>query len=74
MKLISRQEAVKFGKSRYYTGKECKNGHIDERYTLRGTCVTCCREAVRALRKKILTRRKDYENENGTSDTNGKKP
>ena len=37
----SRSEANRRGTSRYLTGKACCNGHIAERYTDSGGCVTC---------------------------------
>lgn len=41
--IISRKEAISKGAIRYFTGNECKNGHIDERYVANKSCVTCCR-------------------------------
>jgi hypothetical protein len=40
MELISRKEAKRLGLKRYYTGKQCSNGHICERY-VRGECIDC---------------------------------
>ena len=42
---ISRKQAKSEGKTRYFTGKPCKHGHIAERYTSVGTCVQCNRDA-----------------------------
>ena len=42
--LISRSEAQKRGLLLYFTGKPCKNGHIDFRYTSKGMCVTCTKQ------------------------------
>jgi hypothetical protein len=42
--IIVRRQAKYFGLKRYYTGKTCKNGHIDERYTSDSRCVTCVKE------------------------------
>ncbi len=39
--IIKRKEAKKKGLSKYFTGKECKNGHIDSRYTINGICLSC---------------------------------
>ncbi len=36
-----RARALAEGKTRYYTGKPCKHGHIAERQTSNGTCVVC---------------------------------
>lgn len=39
--IITKQEAIKQGLTRYFTGKPCSKGHIAERYTCKSTCVTC---------------------------------
>lgn len=44
MKIISRNAAIGLGLNRYFTGVECKNGHINERYVCNHRCVTCLRE------------------------------
>ena len=36
-----RAKAKAEGKTRYYTGRPCKNGHVAERQTSNGTCVVC---------------------------------
>lgn len=41
MELIDCQTAKAQGKSKYFTGKPCKHGHIAERYVLNWTCVVC---------------------------------
>jgi hypothetical protein len=41
MKIILRKEAKELGLKRYFTGKECKWGHVDERRTHNGECVEC---------------------------------
>lgn len=43
MKIISRKEAKSLGLKRYFTGKPCKNGHVDERSTSKSTCLECKR-------------------------------
>lgn len=43
MKTVSRKQALTLGLSRYFTGKPCRNGHINERYT-NGRCVSCAIE------------------------------
>lgn len=40
----SRSEAKKVGHVRYMTGKSCKYGHRDQRYTKTGNCVVCSRK------------------------------
>jgi len=36
-----RAKAKAEGKTRYYTGKPCKHGHVAERQTSNGTCTVC---------------------------------
>ena len=43
-KLISRDEAIAAGLNRYFTGIECKNGHIAERHVTGRCCVSCSAE------------------------------
>ena len=45
MNIITRQEAVQLGLSRYFTGKPCKRGHVSQRTTVNGTCVQCVNES-----------------------------
>lgn len=52
-KVISRSDAIKEGKSVYYTGKNCRNGHNDLRYVSNGTCLECLRIARLEERKLI---------------------
>lgn len=44
MELISRKEAKAAGLKRYFTGKPCMRGHIDERETRKSMCVQCIYE------------------------------
>ena len=44
MNFLSRKDARLIGAVRYFTGKLCKNGHIDERFVSNGSCVTCEKE------------------------------
>lgn len=39
--IIARAQALEAGLTRYFTGKPCKHGHLCERITDNGTCVTC---------------------------------
>lgn len=41
MALLSRQEAVALGKTRYFTGIPCKHGHVSERMVSNKSCVAC---------------------------------
>ena len=40
-------EAIAAGLDRYNTGKPCKWGHTEGRYTSTGQCVQCARQAAR---------------------------
>jgi hypothetical protein len=50
--IITRAGARAQGLIRYFTGKRCKRGHLDERHTASGTCIACGLLAVRAHYKK----------------------
>lgn len=39
--IFSRKTAKSLGTKRYFTGLECKHGHISERYTITGQCIAC---------------------------------
>jgi hypothetical protein len=41
MQLVLRSEAKRLGLTRYFTGKQCKHGHIVERFTNCRGCTTC---------------------------------
>ncbi len=41
----ARAEAMAKGLGRYFTGKPCRRGHVSERFTRKGICVACAREA-----------------------------
>ena len=43
MEIISRQQAISSGFSKYFTGEPCKNGHIAARYVYSCTCEMCIR-------------------------------
>lgn len=44
MQIISRKEALDQALTHYFTGKLCKNGHIDVRFSKDGSCKSCSRE------------------------------
>jgi hypothetical protein len=50
MKTITRSEAASQRLRKYFTGKKCRNGHISERYTLSGSCVSCTILRVNSVR------------------------
>ena len=41
--IVTRKAAKAAGKTRYFTGKPCKHGHLEERFTSVGRCVVCAR-------------------------------
>lgn len=41
MEIITRDEAITQGRTRYFTSQPCKHGHISERYTSTTGCVEC---------------------------------
>lgn len=47
IQIIIRPEAKRAGLKRYFTGKPCKWGHIEERNTYSGMCLGCSREIDR---------------------------
>ena len=50
--IISRKDARAQGLRRYFTGKPCKNGHLDERFVSDATCRTCDVARCRAQKKR----------------------
>ena len=48
----SRKKAKEIGSTRYFTGKECKHGHVALRYAIGGVCTVCARESSHRIRKK----------------------
>ena len=63
-KLISRRDAKRLGLKRYFTGRPCKYGHVDERLVSNGNCVTCdmaaCSQQYRKHREKRLAQQATY--------------
>lgn len=53
MEKISRQEAIRSGQVRYFSGKPCPKGHITYRYTSTATCVVCLRNEKAKIREDI---------------------
>jgi 5-methylcytosine-specific restriction endonuclease McrA len=46
--IVTRAEAVAAGLPRYFTGKPCKQGHVEERNTDRSYCYECVRQRALA--------------------------
>ena len=40
-KLLSREEAIRRGLTRYFTGKPCVHGHIADRHVCNSVCAVC---------------------------------
>lgn len=59
--LSSRKEALASNQVRYFTGKPCKNGHIEQRYAKTGTCVVCMHEHQARWAQENYDRRRNYE-------------
>jgi len=59
----ARNKAKLLGEVHYFTGKACKNGHIDKRAVINGACLSCAKEKMTALRAKrnIEKLKKDRE-------------
>lgn len=51
MKIVSRQEAIKLGLNRFFTGEPCKWGHIAERRADSSSCIKCLSETAIAWAK-----------------------
>ena len=60
MEVIKRSTAKAEGLSHYFTGKPCKNGHLEIRLVTNGTCIRCNADAQLRykLDKKDLMRQK----------------
>lgn len=64
----SRAEAKRLGVTRYFTGKTCKNGHIEQRAAHTGRCLECDRERKRLElknnREVVHARKRAYRENN----------
>lgn len=60
-RFVSRQEAIESGAAKYFTGAECKRGHVSERWTLTGNCCQCTREATDRARDRVRAARAAME-------------
>jgi hypothetical protein len=75
-KIISRADALEQGLKFYFSGKQCKRGHVAERYVSSRNCCECLQEdRVKELRARnylenketILEKHKHYKEENKES-------
>src|SRR5690242_13474503 len=57
--IITREQALAAGLTRYFTGKPCKSGHVCERLVTTRTCVECkgVREIANRRKKGVRERR-----------------
>lgn len=52
MNIITKEEAIKNGSKWYFTGKSCKNNHIDKRYVNTDICYECKRIQNKSCNKR----------------------
>lgn len=55
----TRKEAQERGDTYFYTGKPCKNGHVDMRYVSSPICVTCAKSTYLRRKPKTLAELKE---------------
>lgn len=48
--IITRRVAINNGLKRYFTGKPCKHGHIDQRWSVSAKCMKCHEDQIKPLR------------------------
>lgn len=60
MEIISRKEAKALGLKRYYTGKECPNGHLSERKIYNHSCIECGNETIKKINTKDFHKRNPF--------------
>lgn len=53
MQTITREAAARAGENLYFTGRPCKNGHTEPRYTSSGTCRGCIRDHNRTYSRRV---------------------
>lgn len=67
MKIITAREAFNNGLTRYFTGKECSQGHLAERMISNGSCVSCLNEKRKRSREDIYEATKVWRLKNPSS-------
>lgn len=60
MKIISRKEGKERGLQYYFTGAECKRGHLSKRRTDSGQCYECAKERRKRVYREGKKSRPDY--------------
>ena len=58
--ILTIEEARELKLTRYFSGKECAQGHLSERYTRKNSCCECEKLITRAKARKHRTKRKEY--------------
>jgi 5-methylcytosine-specific restriction endonuclease McrA len=57
--LIKRKQAIKLGRTHYFTGKPCRRGHVAIRFVCNGRCILCSREKHHEDKHKYKQRDRD---------------
>lgn len=60
MQIISREDAIKVGAAKYFTGLPCKHGHISERRVHGRICVDCSKISGKKYRSVNAEKRASY--------------
>ncbi len=60
--IVTKQQAISLGATRYFTGKSCKHGHISERMLSNRSCVTCSQVKREEYRVSHLKEESDRKN------------
>jgi hypothetical protein len=59
-KPMERADAMAAGNTTYFTGRPCKNGHVDYRCTSSGACITCSKASQKKTAIKRLLNNPNY--------------
>lgn len=51
--VVLRKDAIDAGQLRYFTGEQCKHGHVSERWTMSGACIECQEALRRDMRRRL---------------------
>lgn len=63
MKKISREKAKKLGLKSYFTGKECRRGHVTMRFVCDKSCYGCKNENTKKWIAENREKKRDYDKE-----------
>lgn len=76
--IVKRQDAISNGDKFYFTGRPCKNGHIDQRTVIGSNCLSCTRKRrdrwndLNADKKKMLDAEWQRNNKEKVAERNRK--